>query len=280
MALSEDPLRATLVTPESPWRQVDCYEEVGSTNAVSAADPQPWRVVTTRRQTQGRGRYTRVWESREGASVAMSLTVPLADDPRSWGWLPLTTGLAVAEALGELTGAPARFVLKWPNDVLICLDDGQYGKVCGILCETVPAPATGGAPLVVAGIGVNIALTQDELPVPTATSLALAGLSGPDGELPGGGDVVIAIARAFAARHAQWARGGEDLERLRSAYRQCCSTLGAAIDVHLPGDLVVRGQGVDVADGGEIVVDTADGRRTFAAGDVVHVRPGTEEDQA
>ncbi len=280
MALSEDPLRATLVTPDSFWRQVDCYEEVGSTNAVSAADPSAWRVVTTRRQTQGRGRYTRVWESREGASVAMSLTVPLADDPHSWGWLPLTAGLAVAEALGELTRAPARFTLKWPNDVLICLDDGSKGKVCGILCETVPVQATGGVPLVVVGIGINISLAQEELPVPTATSLALAGLSGPDGQLPGGGDVVVAIARAFAARHAQWAQGGQELQRLRSAYRQCCSTLGAAIEVHLPGDLVVQGQGVEVSDDGEIVVDTAEGRRAFAAGDVVHVRPGTGKDQA
>src|SRR5262249_60961144 len=60
---------------------------------------------------------------------------------------------------------------KWPNDVL--LDDQ---KVCGILVERVHVASPGrDQPLAVVGIGLNVDQTTDELPVATATSLALAG---------------------------------------------------------------------------------------------------------
>ena len=56
-------------------------------------------------------------------------------------------------------------LLKWPNDVLV---EGR--KVCGILAERVETPT---GPACVVGLGINVWLAADELPVPTATSLAL-----------------------------------------------------------------------------------------------------------
>ena len=60
-------------------------------------------------------------------------------------------------------GVPAS--LKWPNDVLI----GE-GKVARILAERIDSPR---GPAVVIGFGVNVHLTAADLPVPSATSLAL-----------------------------------------------------------------------------------------------------------
>ena len=77
------------------------------------------------------------------------------------GWLPLVAGLAMTRAARALGVAGAG--LKWPNDVLV----GER-KVSGILAELTPHG-------VVVGSGLNLTQSADELPVATATSLALEG---------------------------------------------------------------------------------------------------------
>ena len=93
----------------------------------------------------------------------MSVLLRPDRSPADWTWLPLLAGLAVADSLRAVADVPA--VLKWPNDVLV---DGA--KVCGILAERVDTPA---GPACVLGLGINVHLRADELPVPTATSLAV-----------------------------------------------------------------------------------------------------------
>ncbi len=120
---------------------------------------------TTEFQSAGRGRLDRVWTApaRSGLAVSVLLTPPVSG--RRWSWLPLVTGLAVLDAVRSID-LPATVTLgvKWPNDVLV---DGA--KVAGILAERVDDRR------VVIGLGLNVSLTEAELPVPTATSLQLAG---------------------------------------------------------------------------------------------------------
>lgn len=240
---------------------------IDSTNAESLRRPTPWRVVAAAHQSAGRGRLSRGWESPPGTSVAMSLTVPVPGERSDAGWLPLLAGVAMLDTLAALTGRPEGFGLKWPNDVLanpvgaarIGGPEDGWGKVCGILCEM-----AGG--LVVIGVGVNITVPREGLPVATATSLDLCGHHGIEPT-----DVVAAFAGQVARRHQQWS--AEGLDGLRSAYRSRCRTLGALVDIHIPDGAVVRGVASGIDDWGRVVLDTADGTsRAFAAGDVVHLR--------
>lgn len=73
--------------------------------------------------------------------------------------------MAVVDGVRAASGLEAG--LKWPNDVLV---DGR--KLCGILCETV---LTDAGPRAVLGYGINVSLAEEDLPVPTATSVRLAG---------------------------------------------------------------------------------------------------------
>src|SRR5580692_5987536 len=86
---------------------------------------------------------------------------PAAVPQASRGWVPLLAGVAVALAVREETGIEAS--LKWPNDVQV-----NGAKLAGILAEQ-----AGGA--IVVGIGLNVSASRDELPVASATSLALEG---------------------------------------------------------------------------------------------------------
>jgi len=292
-SLDIETVSAALVTSGRPWRGVEFHPALGSTNtrlrelltgsaqptgayAVSPEDEDPglWWVVLTDHQTGGRGRLGRAWTVPDRASLAVSVAVPVTDAAQA-GWMPLLAGLALARAVREVSeraGRPLTARLKWPNDVLLA-DDGDR-KLSGILCELV---TSGGRQVVVVGTGINVDQTRGELPVETATSLALAG-SEVRRE-----DLLLAyldhLTRVLAGAGVQGGAGegaddgADDGAAVRTAYRSACSTLGLHVRVHLPAGGAVEGTAVAVDDDGGLVVRTGEGTRTFAAGDVVHVRP-------
>lgn len=219
-------------------------------------------MVLTDHQTGGRGRLGRGWQVPDRAAISLSVVVPMPDSDEL-PWVPLLAGVALARAIEEVTaaaGTPLTPRLKWPNDVLVG-EDGDR-KVSGILCELVPSEE---GSLVVIGTGVNVDQTRDELPVTTATSLALAGAR------VSREDLVIAYLRELGRFFGP--ESAAEREAGTAAYRRLCTTLGQHVRVLLPGDVVAEGVATRIADSAALVVRTAEGERTFAAGDVVHLRP-------
>ena len=100
-------------------------------------------LVTAGEQSAGRGRQGRTWVAPPGRALLMSVVV--RDPPPM---LPLIAAVAVADVCGRDAQ------IKWPNDVLL---DGR--KVAGILVEG--RPQEGWAVL---GIGLNVAVSTDDLP--------------------------------------------------------------------------------------------------------------------
>ncbi|MCW2868148.1 MAG: biotin/acetyl-CoA-carboxylase ligase [Marmoricola sp.] len=221
-------------------------------------------VLVAEDQTAGRGRLGRDWVTPPRASLTVSfLVVPPVEVPAArWSWLPLLTGVAAADAVRRVAGVPVD--LKWPNDLLAA--DGR--KLGGILLERVQRPSGAGTgadtgDAAVVGIGLNCTQEADELPVPQATSLALAGASDTDR-----GRLLGALVEELDTRLRAWAAG----EDLRGPYLERCVTPGQEVTVTVPGG-ELRGQAVDVDPEGRLVVRTGTGEEHLGAGDVVHVRP-------
>jgi len=258
-------LRAALTAPGGEWAALDVVASTGSTNvdllAAARAGAADRTVLIAEHQDAARGRHARAWSSPPRAGLSLSVLlrgtgVPLA----CIGWLPLLTGVAVADAVQRV--AQVKVTLKWPNDVLI---DGR--KLGGILAEVA---STGPEPTVVVGLGLNVSLRADELPVPTATSLVLVSAACTDRD-----PILRAVLRELAARERAWRAVGGDPARsgLAAAYRARCSTLGQDVIVTLPQDHALHGRAVDIDDTGRLVVRDKDGtQHVVAAGDVTHVR--------
>ncbi len=270
--LREAALRRALQAPDGPWRAVEVRARTGSTNADVAARARAGEpgglVLIADHQLAGRGRLDRTWTSPPRASIAASVLLrPDAVPVHRLGWISLLGALAVARALDRVCEVGAG--VKWPNDVLIRVDDEER-KVCGILAEVVhgPPPATVG---VVLGLGLNVTQTAAELPVPAATSLRLAGAATTDRD-----PVLRACLRELAARYDDFLAAGGDPGAcaLAEDYRRACTTLGRAVRLQLPGERVVEGVAEAVDDDGRLVVRPHDGGApsAFAAGDVVHTR--------
>lgn len=277
--LDPELLREVLAAREVPWRDVRVLGATGSTNR-DAADlarqgAATGTAVLAHEQTQGRGRLQRGWVSPPGASLSLSVVLRPSAPDRTWGWLPLLTGVAVLQGVRDVlteqgAGGPA-LGLKWPNDLVVDGPDRGGGpgpgKWGGILAERLDGPL--GAVAVV-GIGLNLALEADELPTPSATSLALE-LAG---TVPRREVLAAAVLSRAATCFQRWDASGGDAAGcgLLTAYRASCLTLGRDVRVELPRG-AERGRAIDVDPSGRLVVAGAGGQRAYSSGEVVHLRP-------
>jgi len=266
-ALDEAALAAALLRDSRLWHRLEVVQEIGSTNAelraAAAHDAPDGSVLVAEHQNTGRGRLDRVWTSPPRAGITVSFLVRPDVPAARRGWLPLLTGVALAEAVGEVTGVRAS--LKWPNDLLAL--DGR--KLAGILAEAVSSPDRPGG--VVVGVGLNVSTRADELP-PTGTSLAQV-LGAPVDRAP----VLLAFLRAVERRYLAWTEllGDPIASGLASDYLAWCGTVGRDVVVDLPDGSVLEGRAEAVDWDGRLVVRTAEGTAELASGDVRHVRTGT-----
>ncbi|GIG40347.1 biotin--[acetyl-CoA-carboxylase] ligase [Cellulomonas phragmiteti] len=276
--LEVDTLRELLLAPAGPLARLDVVDEVGSTNddvvAALSTDPDAWphaSLLVAEHQTAGHGRAGRTWTTPPRSALACTFVARPRSGPATYGWLPLLAGLGTVRALRATAGVAA--VLKWPNDVLVDLGAaaprldgwGTTRKVAGILARAVPE-----VPAVAVGIGVNVDQRAEELPVPWATSLALAGARSADR-----GNVLVALVRALEEVAQRWSEHDGDAAAagLVDEVASVCSTLGQHVRVELPSGTDLVGTATGLADDGALLVRAGDGTvHHVLAGDVAHVR--------
>ncbi|MEU1824787.1 biotin--[acetyl-CoA-carboxylase] ligase [Streptomyces abikoensis] len=261
--LNANALRRALLRPGGLWTSLDVVPRTGSTNTdlVAAGGPEG-AVLVAEEQSAGRGRLDRTWSAppRSGLFFSVRLVPGPGVPVERWGWLPLLAGVATATALSRAAGVDT--ALKWPNDLLVTVD-GEERKAGGILAER-----SGDA--VVVGIGLNVTLRADELPVPQAGSLALAGAEVTDRD-----PLLRAVLRNLADLYEAWRAAGGDPAacRLQEMYTAGCATLGRTVRAELPGGRELVGEAVAVDGDGRLVLATAEGvRQPVGAGDIVHLR--------
>ncbi|CAM5356424.1 biotin--[biotin carboxyl-carrier protein] ligase OS=Streptomyces tendae OX=1932 GN=GUR47_16145 PE=4 SV=1 [Streptomyces tendae] len=265
--LNSTALRRGLVRDGGLWRQVDVVQRTGSTNSDLVAraaedDLAEGVVLVAEEQDAARGRLDRRWTAPARSGLFFSVLLRPAEVPVArWGWLPLLTGVAVATGLSRVAGVDT--ALKWPNDLLVTVGDEER-KAGGILAERA------GDDGVVIGVGINVSLRADELPVPRAGSLALAGAVNTDRD-----PLLRGVLRSLEEWYGRWRGAGGDpaASGLQETYAAGCATLGRVVRAELPGDRSLVGEAVAVDGDGRLVLATEAGvQEPVGAGDIVHLR--------
>ncbi|GHB10645.1 biotin--[acetyl-CoA-carboxylase] ligase [Streptomyces termitum] len=257
-------LRQALLLPDGLWTSLDVVPRTGSTNsdlAARAAELPEGAVLVAEEQTAARGRLDRTWSAPARSGLFLSVLLKPDVPVHRLGWLPLLTGVAAADGLAKAAGVDVS--LKWPNDLLVKVD-GEERKAGGILAERA------GDDGVVVGLGLNVSLAADELPVPGAGSLLLAGAVSTDRDT-----LLRAVLRSLADRYGAWVRAGGDPEAsgIQAAYTDGCATLGRRVRAELPGERTLEGEAIGVDGDGRLVVATeGGGTEAVGAGDIVHLR--------
>lgn len=235
------------------------HRDIDSTNAealrlAAAGEPGPvW--IAAERQTAGKGRSGRTWESARGNLFA-SLLLPLACGPARAAELSLVTGVAVAAAVQPLLPAAraSSLRLKWPNDLLF-----GRAKAGGILVESTRMPG-GGALVAVIGVGLNLT-SHPESPGRPATDLAEQGADVSSEAM---------LERLCAAVHL-WLDiwdSGRGFEAVRRAWLEKAGPVGEALTVHA-GRSPVTGAFAGLDEDGALLLSDGEGRvRRISYGDV------------
>ncbi|WP_405647839.1 biotin--[acetyl-CoA-carboxylase] ligase [Streptomyces sp. NBC_00019] len=247
---------------------VDVVQRTGSTNndlveLAVKGEAEEGAVLVAEEQTAGRGRLDRQWTAPARSGLFFSVLLKPTEVPVTrWGWLPLLTGVAVATGLSRAAGIDT--ALKWPNDLLVSIG-GEERKAGGILAERA------GEDGVVVGVGINVTLREEELPVPQAGSLLLAGAITTDRD-----PLLRAVLRSLEEGYGRWREAGGDpaASGLQETYAAGCATLGRTVRAELPGDRSITGEAVAVDGDGRLVIATEEGvQEPVGAGDIVHLRP-------
>jgi BirA family biotin operon repressor/biotin-[acetyl-CoA-carboxylase] ligase len=212
-------------------------------------------VVTADEQTAGRGRRGNEWFAPPGSCLLYSALLRRFA-PNGPTLLPLAVPVAVCEAAEAV--APVRCQVKWPNDVWV-----EERKVAGVLVEA--RPEEGWA---VIGVGLNVAIPQDEFPPElreTAASLLPTEAEG--GVPPGGPPGVRRALRALNAALGHWIGAGDD--EVLAAFRARDALSGRQISWD-------GGEGVaqEIDERGHLVVEKADGERVSLGAGEVHLAVG------
>jgi BirA family transcriptional regulator, biotin operon repressor / biotin---[acetyl-CoA-carboxylase] ligase len=235
----------------------ELYEELPSTQdrAIELArdGAEDGTSVVARRQSEGRGRGDRRWESPVGGLYVSVVLRPVRSPPT----LPLAIGAELSGAFAEAYGVRLR--LKWPNDLLAVDRGGSPRKLAGVLVDVVPG-ADGAA--AVAGIGVNaFPPAPAELSGPVrARSVALAELTTAPVALDRLEEVVLRAARG--ARRALTL--GEGPEALLARARGLLYGVGEPVSVDGAPVGTLRG----VREDGALEVAGPQGVEALFAGDV------------
>jgi len=260
--LTPDAIHARLRT-KTIGRSLRVLAQAGSTNDVAVAAgregaPDGFAVLADR-QTAGRGRLGRSWESPPWLGIYTSVLLRPHVSPVQAPLLTLAVGIAAAEAVQEISGLLPR--LKWPNDIQL---DGR--KIAGILVEG--ATQEGRLGEVVVGVGINVNQEAADFPAElrdSATSLRLV-LGRPVGRA----DLVAGFYNALEHWYGLFCDG--QWCTILDRGRQWSALLGQPVEVR-SGAAPWRGLAWDLdRDGALIVRDGSGALRRVVAGDV-SIRP-------
>ena len=255
--MSNEVLRTPLDEAEinsrvTPYWRVSVVELTGSTQndllqLVESNNALDGQVIATEFQSDGRGRLDRTFEAPAQSALLFSFYIKPRNQRSEWGFIPLIAGLSLVRAITTIDTA-MNVSLKWPNDFII-----NEKKCAGIIAQTTNEG-------IVIGIGLNVSITPNELPVSTATSLAIEGSTITDRDL-----LLSHLLNTFAELFEAWEEGSELLDEYASA----SSTIGKKVRIELPGGENLEATVARISHTGELVLD--DGRHV-SAGDVIHLR--------
>jgi BirA family biotin operon repressor/biotin-[acetyl-CoA-carboxylase] ligase len=212
-------------------------------------------LVIASEQTAGRGRGgNRWWSSSGGLMFSLVLPRPDTSSLPNWSGYSLTAGLAVCEALA-LHVPTADFSVKWPNDVY----SGER-KICGILIES-PAQARG---RLIVGVGVNV--NNSFLAAPQelrSTATAVCDLAG------GSLDLTIVLLSILTQLELRWQQlNVAGFAALRDEWEARSLLTGRTLTLQV-GQTHHVGRCLGIDEVGNLLLQTEQGRQSFAAGSVV-----------
>jgi len=231
----------------SYWRVSTVLEATSTQDLIRASNPNHGEVIAAEFQSAGRGRLDRSFEAEKSTALLFSFYLQPQSARTQWSFIPLLVGLTLAEVINSLTGDNL-YSCKWPNDIVV----GDK-KVSGTIAETHEAG-------IIVGVGINVTMSAQQLPVPTASSILLESAITLDRNT-----LLATFLQQFAANFAAWESGSDFV----AAYQSHSSTISHKVRAIAPDGSEQIGTAIAVDATGALHLDTG---AVIHVGDVEHLR--------
>lgn len=253
----------SLLAGKTKWagQEVYYFPETDSTNIrakqLAESGAAHGTLVAADRQTAGRGRRGRGWESPSGCSIYMSILLRPKFLPAKAPMMTLVMAYSVAESLRAYTGLDIQ--IKWPNDVVL---NGK--KLVGILTEM--STEIDYINHVVIGVGINVNMDSfSEEIAKTATSLRME-----MGKTLKRSTLIAEIMRRFEQDYEEYVKTG-DLSGIREAYERLMVNYGKEVRI-LGAQEPFQALALGINNNGELLVRKEDGSEEAVYAGEVSVR--------
>ncbi len=255
------------LTTRSLGRSLHLYEKLASTNAtaftLAGSGAVHGTAVLAETQTAGKGRLGRHWVSPPRRNIACSVILKNPNVSRHVSWIPLVTGLALAEAI--LRSCGIEISLKWPNDLLYL-----EKKIGGILCESSSQGSQVSTCIV--GFGVNVNCRETDFP-DELRSLATS-FHQVTGQCHDRNSLIADIFNRLESWYD--CVESERFEHARQSYATACSTLGREVRLSRVAGETIHGTAIDIGKDGALLISTVQAGKPLTldirAGEVFHLR--------
>ena len=245
-------------------RKVECFSSIDSTNTkakqLAELGEAEGMLVTAEKQTAGKGRRGRSWESEPGVGIWMTLLLRPSILPVKVSGLTLLAALALVRAIKDVCRLDAQ--IKWPNDVILAKK-----KICGILTEM--SSEENYVHYVVVGIGINANMASFSREVEeTATSIYLQ-----TGKKINRAELAAAWIQSFCEYYGQFIKR-QDLSFVTEEYNSVLANKDKEVRVYygMAGQISLENTDVGIARGidrdGALLVDIQGQRKRIVSGEV------------
>lgn len=231
------------------------YDVIDSTNLelkrrIQSGDNE-YGLIAADKQTMGRGRLGRSFESPERTGIYMSLLL-IPDDMDNVLLITSAAAVAVCRAIRKLTDTEP--VIKWVNDIYL---NGR--KICGILAEG--TPDKNGKMNIILGIGINV------FGGPATFSGKVKDIAGSIYGLEDVGkinrnELVAAVADEFAAIY-----NNIGSRKFLDDYKRFSMVIGKSVR-YCDNGIWYEAEAVDIDDNGGLIVESGGGIRTLSTGEI------------
>ena len=262
ISLLNEQLIKNAMGEDGGWFNIKVLDSIDSTNTylskvVSSGYPHA-SVVAANLQTQGKGRRGRQWQSALGESLTFSFLWRFTQGAAGLSGLSLAVGIALIRAFKKINITNA--LLKWPNDVLI-LDDGVYKKLAGILIEL--QGDTDGQSSAIIGVGINLNISKSQLEKIDQPAIDIKNLTS---EYVDSNVFMAIIIKELATVLSSFE--SDQFKPFKDEWLSHHAFQEKLIKIMLGNSQTISGKAVDISDTGALIIDTEEGIKSFASGEV------------
>jgi len=229
------------------WRVSTVSEAPSTQDLIRTSNPQHGDVIAAEFQSAGRGRMDRTFEAEKSTALLFSFYIEPTISREKWSFIPLLIGLTVAETLDKSCETDI-YKTKWPNDIVV----GDK-KISGTIAEI------SGSGIII-GVGINITMAAEQLPVPTASSVLIESQV-----VLNRNELLAAFLTRFATNFEAWESGSEFI----TTYASQSATIAQKVRAIAPDGSEQLGTAISVDETGALHLDSG---AIVHVGDVEHLR--------